>query len=88
MDACLKAEEWDEVERYAKVLKEYTSAEPVPWCDFFIARGRALARFGRGLRDDNLMRQLRDLRNEASRVGLRPAIPALDQALGSFKVEK
>ena len=30
------------VERYAAALEEYTRSEPLPWADFFVARGRAL----------------------------------------------
>ena len=42
MEVSLKMSAWDEAERYAMALKDYTSAEPLPWSDFFIARSRAL----------------------------------------------
>ena len=42
--------EWDEAERYAEALEDYTRPEPLPWSDFFVARGRALAALGRGRR--------------------------------------
>jgi class 3 adenylate cyclase/tetratricopeptide (TPR) repeat protein len=81
MGACLHAEKWDEVDRFARALEDYTSAEPLPLTDFFIARGRALANFGRGIRDDETMQVLRHLRNEAERMGLNVALPALEEAL-------
>jgi class 3 adenylate cyclase/tetratricopeptide (TPR) repeat protein len=81
MDAYLESKQWDEVDRYAAALEEFTRPEPVPWCDFFIARGRTLAAYGRGNRDDSTIEELRRLRSEAERVGLRRALPALDAAL-------
>jgi hypothetical protein len=53
----------------------------LPWSDFFFARGRALAAFGRGDRGDITMHELQRLRDEAERVGLEVAIPALEEAL-------
>jgi len=81
MDACLESKEWDEVERYAAALEEFTRPEPLPWSEFFIKRGRTLAAFGRGNRADSTLQTLRQLRGEAERVGLRMALPALDAAL-------
>ena len=81
MDACLRSGDWDEVERYAAALEDFTRPEPLPSSDFFIARGRALVAHGRGGRDDTTMQALKRLRNEAERVGLETALPALDAAL-------
>ena len=39
MEACLQMAEWDEVQGYATALEDYTSTEPLPWSDVFIARG-------------------------------------------------
>ena len=83
IETCLQMEEWDEVDRYAQALENYTSAEPLPYTDFFITRGRALAAFGRGDHDDAIMQELQRLRDEAERVGLKVAIPALEEALSS-----
>ncbi len=83
MDACLRSGDWDEVERYAAALEEFTRPEPLPSSDFFIARGRALAAFGRGSRDDATMQNLRCLRDEAERVGLKTGLSALDEALAA-----
>ena len=74
-------EDWALAEHYALTLAAHTSAEPLPWSDFFIARGRALAavgqdRAGRGHREV-LLRLLQDAE------GLRCiiAMPALRDAL-------
>ena len=81
MEMALAMSDWDEAERYADALEVYTGAEPLPYTDFCIARGRALAAFGRGKRDDATMRELKCLRDEAERVGLKTALSALDEAL-------
>lgn len=48
IDASLASGNWDEAERYASELETYTAPEPLPWADFYVARGRLLARAGRG----------------------------------------
>ncbi len=83
IEVCLKTAQWARVERYAKALEDYTSAEPLPWSDFFIARGRALAAFGLGRRDEESVQEMRRLRDEAKRVGLKNALPAVEEALAS-----
>jgi class 3 adenylate cyclase/tetratricopeptide (TPR) repeat protein len=85
MDACLESKEWDEVDRYAAALEEFTRPEPLPWCDFFIRRGRTLAAYGRGNRKDSTLQELQRLRGEAKRVGLRMALPAIAAALADTK---
>ena len=54
-----------------------------PWSDLFIARGRALAAFGRGKPSEALIQQLKELRNEAEQVGFAIALPAIEKALES-----
>ncbi len=66
-------------------MEAFTRNEPLPRTDFFIARGRALAAFGRGSRDDKTMQELKRLRDEAGRVGLKLAIPALETALATVQ---
>jgi len=85
MDACLDSGEWDEVDRYADALEDFTRVEPLPWCDFFIARGRALSAYGRGQRDETTMEKLRRLHDEADRVGLMMALPEIDAALADAR---
>ena len=68
-------------ERFADVLADYTAAEKLPWSDFFIARGRALAAFGRGERGAALATEMSRLHDEAERAGFIPQLDALDAAL-------
>jgi hypothetical protein len=81
MEAALGARDWDEVDRYAASLETYTGPEPLPWTDFFIARGRALAALGRGRVDAAPSAALIRLREEGQRLGLVTALPAIEAAL-------
>ena len=86
MEAVLDAEDWNEAERYAQRLDELTRQEPLAYCDFFIARARALAACGRGDCDDATIRVLQELRSEATRVGLLAAVPLLNEALSQHSI--
>ncbi len=81
MEGALERQDWNLVERYAEALEDFTSIEPLPRSDFFIARGRALAAFGRGGRDGATIDELRRLRGEAERIGLTIALPEIEAAL-------
>ena len=81
MEVSLRLEDWDEVNRFADALEAYSRPEPLPRADFDIARARALARVGRGERDEATQQGIRALRDEAGQVGLMSALPALEQAL-------
>ena len=83
MEVCLQLSEWDEVDRYARALEDYTHDEPLPRSDLFIARGRVLAAHGRGNRDLETMEELQRLYDKVERVGLKHALPALEVALTS-----
>jgi tetratricopeptide (TPR) repeat protein len=85
IEVSLDIGDWLEVERYAVALEDYTRSEPLPWCDFFIAHGRALVAHGRDGRDDVTMQELKRLRDEAARIGLKTALPALDAALATVQ---
>ncbi|MDX1604803.1 MAG: BTAD domain-containing putative transcriptional regulator, partial [Candidatus Competibacterales bacterium] len=81
IDAALADADWQAVARYCTALADYTRPEPLPWSDFFIARGRALAAWKSGQHEISTRRELRRLADEAERVGLRVALPALQAAL-------
>ena len=81
MDALLNARNWSEVRRYASALETYTADEPLEMTDFFIRRGRALADFGLGKRDQMTVGELKDLREMAKRVGFKFSLPLIDAAL-------
>jgi tetratricopeptide (TPR) repeat protein len=77
----LEVGNYDEAERYAAALENFARAEPLPWSDFFVARGRALAAFGRDQRDAVLTAELARLREAGERLGLETALPSIRSAL-------
>lgn len=81
IEVALELADYDEAERFATALQDYTRPEPLPWGDFFIARGRVLAAFGQGKEDDAIRSELKRLRDEAGRLGLMLALPRLEAAL-------
>lgn len=83
MDIVLRLGEWDEADRYAGALEDYTRGEPLPLCDYYIAWGRALAAHGRGDSGDANRAELKRLKKLAADVSLATALPHLEAALGA-----
>ena len=79
--ASLQIEDWDEVDRYANTLENFSDAEILPRNEFYIARGRVLAACGRGKRDDQTIAELRRLKNQAESLGFRFTRSVLETAL-------
>ena len=82
IDATLRAGDWDEAERLADALEAFAAPEPLPWTDFYVARGRALGGLGprRAERCDRA--ELERLAGEAQRAaGLLLALPALERCV-------
>ncbi|ANY81304.1 hypothetical protein BB934_26340 [Microvirga ossetica] len=83
IDASLDSQDWDNADRYSAALEDYTRPEPLPWADFFMRYGRALATHGRGSRGQELTYRLEDLVGEAERLGIGSSLGPLRQALVS-----
>jgi hypothetical protein len=81
IDACLDAGDWIGAELHSTALETYTHDEPLPWSDFFAARGRALAAYGRGRRDAGLVAELARLTEEGKRLGFKLSVPGIEVAL-------
>jgi hypothetical protein len=81
MDHALSIGDWDSAERYAGRLEAYTREQPLPWSDFLIARGRALAAWGRGTRNADVLGELRRLHQVTVQQGLKPIAFELERAL-------
>jgi len=88
VEASLQWQDWGGADRYASTLEDYCRPEPLPRCDYYIARGRALAEFGRDGRSDELVTRLTALRQQANEIGLLAAVPALDAALGDTRIAR
>lgn len=74
---------WETAERYAKRLETYTQTEPLPWSDFLIAKGMALAAWGRGERSAARVRELQRLRAIAMDRHLLRDLDELHKALAA-----
>jgi class 3 adenylate cyclase/tetratricopeptide (TPR) repeat protein len=85
IDVCLETGDWDAAEHHASEMEAYASAEPTPWSDSFVARGRALAAFGRGDGTEMLLDILVGTRSEGERIGLQFSLPEIDAAIAAFR---
>ena len=83
IDVSLDIGDWDGADRYAAALEDFTRLEPLPWSIFFIARGRALAAYGRRDHDNALIEELQRLNKMARQVGFKTAIPPIEAALAT-----
>ncbi len=83
IDICVETGDWAEIERFASALEDYTRDQPLPLSDFYVARGRALAAFGRGERDEKTVAELLRLRDQALETGLKSHLPPLERAIAA-----
>lgn len=86
IEAYFEARDWKRMERCAAELEQYTGSEPLPFADFYIARGRALAAFGRGQSDAReLTAELERIRTQGEQVGIRVALPVIETAINQLR---
>lgn len=83
IDVCVGAGAWDQAEHHAAALEAFARREPSPLSTFVVARGRALAAFGRGARGCSLKDELSRLRDEGERIGCLVALPEIEAALAA-----
>jgi hypothetical protein len=79
IEAALLADDWDAADAHADALAGRTAAEPLPYSDTIVQRGRILARIGRGTARDEDAEKLAALRAQAAAADFR--IDALGEAL-------
>jgi tetratricopeptide (TPR) repeat protein len=82
MDVYLALDELDLVLEHGDALARYTSEEPLPWSEFFIARGRALVAHARDPYNPPTRSMLAHLRRQARAIGFHVAAQAINAALG------
>ena len=83
IEVSLAMNDWDQVDLYATALEEYFRDEPMSWPTFIVERGRALAEFGRGMRCEATLSQIKHLRDEAAHLNMRSELTRLEAALES-----
>ncbi|HWN69336.1 MAG TPA: AAA family ATPase, partial [Haliangium sp.] len=82
MDVYLAEGKLDRVLEHGEALTRYTGGEPLPWSEFFIARGRALVANARNPGDPGVRSMLAHLYRQARGIGFDVAARAIDEALG------
>jgi len=82
IEVSLRERLWDDAKYYASALESCFGTQSSAWSDFIIARGRALAEAGNERPSQQVRARLRQLRDHALSVGMRAAVPQLDEALG------
>jgi hypothetical protein len=82
MDVYLALGELDRVLEHADALAAYTREEPLPWSEFFIARGRALVAYARNRSHPGTRAMLGHLSRHAHATGFLIAARAMDEAIG------
>ena len=82
IEVSLREHLWDGAKYYANALEGCFGAQSSAWSDFIIARGRALAEARNERPSQQARARLQQLRDHALSVGMRAAVPQLDQALG------
>jgi class 3 adenylate cyclase/tetratricopeptide (TPR) repeat protein len=86
IEAYFEAGNWDRMERCAAQLEQYTRSEPLPFADFYISRGRALAAFGRGPSQTTaLAAELERVRDQGDRIGIRVALSGIETAINQLR---
>lgn len=83
IEVYLSTQDWDAAEKHASALDAYARSEPLPWSEFQIARGRALAAHGRSQRSDELKFELERLRGIANEMRYKLDLQAIELALNS-----
>jgi hypothetical protein len=80
IDVALALRDHELALHHCVALEAYASAEPLPWSDFHIARGRAMVAFARAPGEAE-RGALAEVRERARALGFKGALPALDKAL-------
>jgi hypothetical protein len=86
IEVFLDVGDWAAVDLNIARLRGYTAQEPLPFCEFLMARAAALVRYGRGERSPELKDKLVGLRHIALDAELNAARGGIDSALGAFRI--
>jgi hypothetical protein len=80
IDLALRLGEWEKAERYADLLAQKFSEEPVPLVTFTVERARALTAAGRGLCDAGLLARIESLARQARDAHAYAWVPQIELA--------
>lgn len=77
IEDALQRRDWNGILVAVERLERFTEAEPLPWADFHIRRGRALAAWGQEKGGDQVKAELQDLHRIKLRTGAAAWLPPL-----------
>ena len=83
IEALLAAEDADGAMRHVAALEDYARAEPLPWSSLFASRGRCLASVLREGLSGPVVDELKRIRAELLRAGLKTYVGRVDAALSA-----
>jgi class 3 adenylate cyclase/tetratricopeptide (TPR) repeat protein len=83
IDVCLRLQDWERLEKYARAAEVYTEDEPLPWMDLIISRGRALSKFYQNPDDKAALSQLKKLKSDILEAKIIALLPRIEEALVS-----
>ena len=78
IEVSLEMNDWDQADLYATALERYFRDEPTSWPSFVVARGRALAEFGRSRGPGATLAKIKQLHADATRLNMRSELARLD----------
>ncbi len=81
---CSQREMWDQLGRYVQMLEDFTKDDPLPWADFYVAYGRALAKAAQGDRPDTVAEELTEILEKAICMGYTGSVAGIQAALREF----
>lgn len=87
IDLSLRLCDWEGAERYADLLENKFSEEPVPLVTFTVERARTLAAAGRGVRDAGLLARLEAIAQQARGAHAYAWVPELERAAAGLRTD-
>ena len=81
---CSQSGMWDQLGHYVQMLEDFTKDDPLPWADFYVAYGRALAKAAQGDRPDTVAEELTEILEKAICMGYTGSVAGIQAALREF----
>ena len=81
--ACLRYADWDKARRYARDLGKHIESEPLKRCELLASRGKLLADFGSGQRDEAFAADLGRLHTQFSSANMLLFLPEIEAAIAA-----
>lgn len=81
---CSKNKMWDQLGHYVQMLEDFTKDDPLPWADFYVAYGRALAKAAQSDQSDEVAVELKKILEKAICMGYTGSVAEIRASLPEF----